>query len=101
LAVFASALALSACGSSNETPETVATEEIAEVATSETCAQVVMMAKAEELGMKMQILTSDPEAMQEMAGKMQAVQEQVQQGAANRSFGIAEACAGYHEMLAD
>ncbi|NRD88225.1 hypothetical protein C8024_00295 [Sphingopyxis sp. BSNA05] len=101
MAVFASALALGACGSSNETPETVATEETAEVATSEACTQGVMMAKAEELGKKMQALASDPEAMQEMAGKMQAVQEQVQQGAADGSFGIAEACAAYDEMLAD
>ncbi len=100
LAVFASAFALSACGTSNETSETVAPEEATEVATSEACTQETMMAKAQELATKMQALASDPEAMQEMASKMQEVQEKMQQGAADGSFGAAEACAAYDEMLA-
>jgi len=100
LTVFASALALAACGSSNETSESAATEETAEVATAEPCTQDAMMAKATKLGEKMQALASDPEAMQEMASKMQEVQGKIQAGAADGSFGITEACAAYDEMLA-
>jgi len=58
------------------------------------------MAKAQEIGEKMQGLASDPEAMQEMASKMQEVQAKVQQGAADGSFDITEACAVYDDMLA-
>lgn len=101
LTVFASAIALSACGTSNETPETAATEEAAEAATTEECTQDAMMAKATKLGEKMQGLASDPEAMQKMTSKMQEVQEKMQKGAADGSFGIAEACAVYDEMLAE
>ena len=101
LAVFASAFALSACGTSEEPAETVAAEETTEEATSEACTQDVMMAKATKLSEKMQGLASDPEAMQEMTSKMQEVQEKMQKGAADGSFGIAEACAVYDEMLAE
>ncbi|ASK88294.1 hypothetical protein [Sphingorhabdus sp. SMR4y] len=104
LTVFASALALSACGSSNEaseTPEAAATEETAEAVTGEACSQDDMIAKATKLGEKMQALASDPAAMQEMTSKMQEVQEKLQKGAADGSFGIAEACAVYDEMLAE
>ncbi len=101
LAVFASALALSACGASDDSAETAATAETTEVATTEECTQDVMMAKATKLGEKMRGLASDPEAMQEMTSKMQAVQEKMQQGAADGSFGIAEACTAYDEMLAE
>ncbi len=101
LTVFASALALSACGTSNETSETAATEETAEAVTAEECTQDAMMAKATKLGEKMQGLAGDPEAMQKMTSKMQEVQEKMQTGAADGSFGIAEACAVYDEMLAE
>ena len=100
LAVFASAFALSACGTSNETSETAGMEEAAEAATAEECTEDAMMAKATKLGEKMQGLASDPEAMQKMTSKMQEVQEKMQQGAADGSFGAAEACAAYDEMLA-
>jgi len=60
-----------------------------------------MTAKAQQLGEKMQGLASDPKAMQEMTSKMQEVQEKMQAGAADGSFGIAEACAVYDEMLAE
>ncbi|NVD28558.1 hypothetical protein HUO14_11655 [Parasphingorhabdus flavimaris] len=101
LTVFASAFALSACGTSNETSETAATEETAEAVSTEECTQDAMMAKATKLGEKMQGLASDPEAMQKMTSKMQEVQEKMQKGAADGSFGIVEACAVYDEMLAE
>lgn len=101
LTVFATALALSACGTSNETSEPAATEETAEAVTTEACTQDDMMAKATKLGEKMQALASDPEAMQEMTSKMQEVQEKLQKGTADGSYGIAEACAVYDEMLAE
>ena len=101
LTVFASAFALSACGTSNETSETAATEETAEAVSTEECTQDAMMAKATKLGEKMQGLASDPEAMQKMTSKMQEVQEKMQKGAADGSFGIVEACAVYDELLAE
>ena len=48
----------------------------------------------------MKAMASDPAAMQEMAGKMQDIQAKVQQGTADGSFGIEEACAAYDELLA-
>lgn len=99
-AASAGLLMLSACGeAATETAEgeaVAATEEAA----AEECTQEGMMAKATELGEKMQGLASDPEAMQEMAAKMQEIQEKVQQGAADGSFDMAAACAAYDEMLA-
>lgn len=93
-------LMLSACGET--APE--ATEEAAPAATEEVevaeCTQETMVAKATELGEKMQGLASDPAAMQEMAAKMQEIQEKIQQGAADGSFDMAAACAAYDEMLA-
>lgn len=98
-AASAGILMLSACGeAATDTAEgeTAATEEVA----VEECTQEGMMAKATELGEKMQGLASDPAAMQEMATKMQEIQEKVQQGAADGSFDMAAACAAYDEMLA-
>ena len=104
-AVSSAALLVSACGDNAadvaEGDTVVSTDETTEVATTEECTQDTMMAKAQELGTKMQALAGDPEAMQKMTSKMQEVQEKMQAGAADGSFGIAEACAVYDEMLAE
>ena len=99
LAVFASAFALSACGANEEASETAASEEAVEAASTEECTEDAMLAKATKLGEKMQTLAGDPAAMQEMTSKMQEVQEKMQKGAADGSFGVVEACAVYDEML--
>ncbi|MCK0128951.1 hypothetical protein [Erythrobacter sp. F6033] len=100
-AALSSALLLSACGGAAEETDATATEEaIEETAAAEDCTEDTMVAKATELGEKMQGLASDPEAMQEMAAKMTEIQEKVTAGAADGSFGVAEACAAYDELLA-
>ncbi|MEO9600229.1 hypothetical protein [Parasphingorhabdus sp.] len=104
LSIFASALALSACGTSDEASKAAATEEAAEAteaATAEPCTQETMLAKATELGEKLRGLASNPEAMQEMTSKMQEIQGNIQKGAADGSYGLTEACAAYDAMLAE
>lgn len=99
-AVFAGALLLAACGSGNEEAESVASEGQTETAAAEPCTQETMMAKATELGEKMQGMASDPAAMQDMSAKMQEIQVKIQQGTADGSFSIEDACAAYDELLA-
>jgi|MDTG01.1.fsa_nt_gb uncharacterized protein involved in copper resistance len=104
-AIFAGVFLLAACSSeAEEAPAEAsgneAVEEVAATAAAEPCTQETMMAKATELGEKMKAMASDPAAMQEMAGKMQDIQAKVQQGTADGSFGIEEACAAYDELLA-
>lgn len=102
--VFAGALLLGACSGGNETvdeaAETAAAEQTATTAAAEPCTEENMMAKATELGEKMQAMASDPAKMQEMAAKMQDIQAKVQAGTADGSFGVEQACAAYDELLA-
>lgn len=98
-------LFLAACSGGNDASGEGATAKTAETAAADTaakprCTQESMMAKATELGEKMKGMASDPAAMQEMASKMQDIQAKIQQGTADGSFGIEEACAAYDELLA-
>lgn len=99
-AVLASVFLLAACGSGNEKAESAPSESKAETAAGRPCTQETMMAKATELGEKMQGMAGDAAAMQDMTAKMQDIQAKVQQGAADGSFGIEDACAAYDELLA-
>lgn len=95
----ASAFLVSACGgAADEAAENVEVAAVEEVATE--CSQDDMIAKATEASEKMQALASDPAAMQEMVAEMQELQEKITTGAADGSFGTAEACAAYDTMLA-
>ncbi|MEO9463532.1 MAG: hypothetical protein ABJ242_12450 [Marinomonas sp.] len=96
-AATAGAMMLAACG---ETASENATAETAEATTetvSEDCTQETLLAKATEVGEKMQGLASDPEAMAAMAEKMQEVQASAQE----EGYDIAAACAVYDELLAE
>lgn len=99
-AVLAGVFLLAACGSGNEEAESTAPESQAETAAAQPCTEETMMAKATELGEKMQGMAGDPAAMQDMTAKMQDIQAKVQQGVADGSFGIEDACAAYDELLA-
>mgnify|MGYP000147368553 CR=1 FL=1 len=100
------AFLLAACGEP-ATEETASEAEVASVAedTGETatagdCDQEAMMAKAQELSEKVQGMASDPAALQEFTGKLQEIQQKVQEGAADGSFTVQQACDAYDEMLA-
>jgi hypothetical protein len=102
-ALIASIFLIAACSGGTETTEGAApdkTAEAASAAASAPCTEETMMAKATELGEKMKGMASDPQAMQEMATKMQDIQAKVQQGTADGSFGIEQACLAYDELLA-
>ena len=102
--IFAATLLLAACNEANESANEGTSDEASAVAAAGAaagpCTQEAMMAKAKSLGEKMQGLASDPAAMQEMAAKMQEIQTKVQQGSADGSFGVDEACAAYDALLA-